>query len=414
MNKFIKVFFSQAFNSFFPLVIVAILLHISDKNNAAPIFIILNYSNIFLLFSDYSSNIRFLKDAMNMGGINKNPPVEIKENIRRYIGVKLLTLVVGFLPWLAICIFTPLLHFNLLASVLSYTFIISYNLNFYWIYAASNKEYYFIFSNLCSRLVLILLLLAFLHWQIDFTYLMCSTGLIVFIVSIVFFKRFCISHDITLYVDKSLFLESYKILKSDFKLVVNNSATMVPTICLGIFVGYIGNATQVVVYAVAEKVFLGIRTLLSISINSIYPVLCGMVNVPRNYIIKISSLFYFSVVGICVILLSSTTLLIHLFHLPVDYGDIFKSCLTYFILTIMSISLNVPFLLWQLVNNHMTSNRTSKAILSTAPIIVLFFFINLFTQNTVISLVKVLFASELLIAFVLLLLYKSRRPTFSS
>ena len=413
MSKFIKVFLSQAFNSFFPVLIVGILLHIANKNEAAPVFIILNFANIYLLFTDYSSNIRFLKSAMELGGIRVHPPAQIVRSVQHYLSIKIITLAIGFIPWVIICVVTPLLRYNLFASIIAYPFIIGYNLNFYWMYTVSNKEYFFILSNFASRLILVLFLFAFLHWQLSFTYLMFSAGLTVSLVSLGFFFLFCKKHRIRLSLGNSVFRESFQILREDVKLVLNNFSLMVPTISLGFFIGYINNPAQVVVYAFAEKLFLGFRTLLSISVNSIYPVLCAKKSLPKRYVQKLLLFFYTAVLAACAVTYLLHPLFIQYFHLNNSLSAVFKTCLFYFLLTIVVISINVPFFLWLMLHNQITTRRTSFFMSVTAVLILIVFLVQLALFNTVLSLVQSLLVAESLIVLTLLFLYKTRRPGFT-
>ena len=285
MKKFFRVFYSQIFNSFFPIIIIAILLKQSNNNNTASIFLLLNYANIYLLFSDYSSNTVFLKDALQIGGISS---VGISEKIilyiYNYIGIKIIILSVGFFLWVALCFLSPLLHQHIFSNIFAYIFIIGYNMNFYWLYMSSNKEYFFIISNFLSRLLFLVLLIFFIKYHFSFSYLMPLCGLGTLAISVLIFKRFCRIYNLHINFTLQHLKQSIQILKRDWPLVANSFLIMSPSTSLSIFIGFVKNSKYVIVYAFAEKIYMAIRALLGVFVNSAYPLICeeGSINTKKT------------------------------------------------------------------------------------------------------------------------------------
>jgi len=408
MKKFLRVFYSQIFNSFFPILLVAILISIKDKTNIAQIFLLLNFANVYLLFSDYSSNIHFLKEAMVVGGVQEKPHHSIIENINSYIGIKTIILSVGFIVWIILCFCIPLLHKNVFSSILSYSFIVGYNLNYYWIYISSKKEYFFIISNFISRIFFLLILLFFIWLKYDFFFLMPIIGICSIIIAWLFFKRFCSIYKIKTSFSFKNIGDSGKIIKRDLPLMSNTFLLMTPSNYLSIFIGYVKQTEHIIIYALAEKIFLAFRALLAVFINSIYPVFCGNRKMEKNKKRNIFILFYTAILLICVSIYFISPYLFPYFHLPKTQNGIFYQCLFYFLITIIVISINVPFFLWQLLHNEINSKKTFLYLLVSAVLITTCFITETVFNNGVIAIAQSVLIAESIIVVAFILLYNKK------
>lgn len=414
MKKFLKVFYSQIFNSFFPIIIVLILINISKKNDITTIFLLLNYANVYLLFSDYSSNIVFLKEAVTNGGVNKHTASSTIKNINAYIVIKWVVLGAGFFIWILLCLTSPILSIHFFSSLLSYTFIIGYNFNFYWIYISSSRELYFIISNLIARLLLLILLLTYLYFKINLYWLMPIVGVANIATSFLYFKKFCKKNNIEINLNKQVFIDATFILKRDLPVMANNFLLLSPTIFLSFFIGFIKNVHQIVVYSLAEKIFMALRGLLSVFTNSLYPVVCepNSLNKARKKTIFIT--FYALVLGGCLFIYLTSNLVVSIIKQPILNDPLFDKCLLYLLITIVITSINSPLILWLLIKNQIGAKRTFYCLLIASITIFIIFFLNSLLNNGVMAATQSVLFSEFLIVLTLFLLYqKNNSTTFS-
>ncbi len=411
MKKFLRIFYSQIFNSFFPIAIVAILINLKNKSDVAPIFLLLNFANVYLLFSDYSSNINFLKNAIAAGGIHETTAPSIIKDIEHYLGIKTIVFTIGFIAWVIMCSFIPLLHQNMVASICCYVFIIGHNLNFYWMYMSSNKEYLFIISNFFARLLLLLLLLLFIRFRFNLSYLMAFVGIGNTFLAILFFKNFCKRYNLKIGFTTTTIKESFTIIKKDAPLVVNSFLLMSPNTCVTIFIGYVKNTELVLVYGLAEKIFLAFRAMLGVFVNSIYPVFCSKEGVRRNKALLIFGGFYTCIALACAVVYFISPYLFNYFHLPASNNHIFYTCLFYLLATIVIISLNVPAFIWLLVKHQLNTAFATIVLLTTAIITLGFFIYNTVYNNGVISITQSVLMAEALVVLAFLTIYLFKRET---
>lgn len=405
MKKFLRVFYSQIFNSFFPIAIVAILINLKNKSDVAPIFLLLNFANVYLLFSDYSSNINFLKNAISAGGINHNTSPTIIKDIEHYLGIKTIVFSIGFIAWVVMCLYIPLLHQNMIASICCYIFIIGHNLNFYWLYMSSNKEYLFIISNFFARLLLLLLLLLFIKFQLNLSYLMAFVGIGNTIFAILFFKNFCKRYSLTISFNQTTIKESFTIIKKDAPLVVNSFLWVTPSTCATFFIGFVKNTELVLVYGFAEKIFLAFRAMLSVFINSIYPVFCSKEGVSRKRGLLIFGGFYICIIFCCIAVYLISPYLFQYFQHSKSNIYIFYSCLFYLLATIIIISTNAPIVIWVLLKNLLnTIFSTTILVISSITIIGIFFY-NIYFNNGVVAITQSLLLGEFLIVVAFIIIY---------
>ncbi len=398
MKKFFRVFYSQIFNSFFPVLVIAILLKLADSSKTAGIFLLLNFSNIYLLFSDYSSNIILLKDALQLGGINKgNVSEKIIADIESYIGVKIIILGLGYFIWVVLCFFVPQLSRNLLSNILAYSFIIGYNLNFYWLYMSSSKEYFFIISNFLGRLFFLLLLLLYIFCKANFFSLMPLAGLGTTLISLLIFKRFCTVYGFRVRLSKDTLQHAALIIKRDWPLVANSFLVMTPTTCLSVFIGFIKNTSHVLVYAFAEKIFMAIRALLAVFVNAVYPVVCQEGSVYTKKSVRILWFFYLAVAAGCMATYLLSPYIFRYLKQPYDFNELFTKCLVYFLLTVVMISINTRFFLQLLISNHFNDAKNFKWLLGAALCTVAVFAVDIYLNNNVVSVVQSVLTAETII-----------------
>lgn len=419
MRKFLKVFYSQLFNSFFPIALIAILLSLKNKNDIAYIFLILNFSNFYLLFSDYSSNVKLLQESMEHGGI-KNIPVHhtIVENIHAYIGIKAIFLSLGFIIWIFLCYSIPLLYEHFFSNCLAYTFIIGFNLNYYWIYISSNKEHFFVLSNFIARISVIVFLLIFIYLGYNLLYLMFWAGILAIITNTYIFKSFLRRFEINQRFDfQKIYSCSIKVIKRDYKFVTNNFLVMTPTNCINYFIGYINKTELILIYAFAEKIFFAIRALLSVFLSSLYPVFFQKSSMSKKKKILIFTLFYIAIFFVCTTtyFLPYKTLL-PILKIEIDLA-VFYPVMKYFIFTILVISLNVPFFLWLIVNNRINTNKTLAFLLIATICIIGVFIAYLKYDNHILSIAKSLLIAESLFALIFIALFmieRIKKPAFNN
>jgi len=414
MKKFLRVFYSQIFNSFFPILIVAILIGLKNKSDVAPIFLLLNFANVYLLFSDYSSNINFLKNAMAAGGIHQTTAPSITKDIEHYIGIKTIVFAIGFIAWIVMCFYVPLLHQNMLASICCYTFIIGYNLNFYWVYMSSSKEYLFILSNFFARLLLLLLLLLFIKLQCSLSYLMAFVGIGNTLMAILFFKNFCKLHQLKINFNLKTIQESVSIIKKDAPLVLNSFLLMSPNTCATFFIGYVKNTELILVYGLAEKIFLAFRAMLAVFVNSIYPVFCSKEGVSKSKAFQIFGGFYACIALACTGIYFISPYLLSYFHLAASSNHVFYTCLFYLLATIIAVSLNVPPFIWILLKHQLNTAFATVVLFITAIIVVGGFVYNTLYFNGVISVTQSLLIAESLVVVAFLVIYFTKRNATAS
>ena len=402
MKKIFRVFYSQIFNAFFPVIILLVLNKIIDKSGVSSVFLIINYSNFYLLFTDYSCNVIFLKEALQAGGITLNTHPSIIENINAYLSIKLLFLSIGFIIWIILCYFIPALHEHFLTNILSYTFIIGYNLNFYWVYMSSPKEFYFIVSNFLARLSLLILLLLFIFTKLNISWLMPVVGLLNIFICLIYFKKFCIKYFLRPKINNQTLKDAVSILKRDFNLMSSNFLLMTPTNCLYFFIGYVQNTNSIVIYGFAQQLFFGIRTLLSVFINSVYPGFCdNSISSKRKKQIFIA--FYTTIILGCLTLFFLESHIANFLHF--SNINIFISSLNYFILTLLILSVNVPFMLWGLLNNILYKKDTILYFTVASTIIVGVFAFNSAYYNSAINVAKSVCIAEAVLVFIFIISY---------
>ncbi len=409
MKKFLRVFYSQIFNSFFPILIISILINLKNKNDVALIFLMLNFANVYLLFSDYSSNINFLKNAIAAGGIHKNTASSIIKDIEHYLGIKTIIFTIGFIVWVIMCSVIPLLHQSMTASIFSYIFIIGHNLNFYWMYMSSNKEYLFIISNFFARLLLLLVLLLFIKFQLNLSYLMAIVGIGNTILAIEFFKSFCKRYNLKISFTQTTIIESFTIIKKDIPLVVNNFLLMSPSTCVTIFTGYVKNTELVLVYGLAEKIFLAFRAMLGVFVNSIYPIFCSKEGINRKKASLIFGGFYSSILFACLFIYFLSPYLLQYFHFPSSNNNLFYTCLFYLLATILIISINTPWFLWLLLKHQLNTSYSTIILFITSLIIIGVFIFNTIFFNGVVSITKSILIAETLVLLAYLVIYFTKR-----
>lgn len=411
MKKFLRVFYTQIFNSFFPILIVAILINLKNKSDVAQIFLMLNFANVYLLFSDYSANVNFLKNAIAAGGIHQTTATSIIKDIEHYIGIKTIVFFLGFVAWIVMCCYIPLLHQNMVASIFCYAFIVGHNLNFYWVYMSSSKEYLFIISNFFARLLLLLLLLLFIKLQFSLSYLMAFVGVGNTILAIFFFKNFCRRYQLKINFNFETIKESVTIIKKDAPLVMNSFLLMSPNTCATFFIGYVKSTESILVYGLAEKIFLAFRAMLGVFVNSVYPVFCAKEGVNRNKAFKIFSGFYACIALACASMYFISPYLLNYFHLPTSSNHTFYTCLFYLLATIIAISVNTPFFIWLLLKHQLNTAFATVVLLITSLIIVGGFIYNTTYNNGVISVTKSLLIAESLVVVAYFIIYITKEKS---
>jgi hypothetical protein len=385
---------------------------LKNKSDVAPIFLMLNFANVYLLFSDYSANVNFLKNAIAAGGIHETTAPSIIKDIEHYIGIKTIVFVLGFLAWVVMCLYIPLLHQNMVASIFCYAFIVGHNLNFYWVYMSSNKEYLFIISNFFARLLLLLLLLLFIKLQFSLSYLMAFVGLGNTILAILFFKSFCRRYKLKINFTLETIKESVTIIKKDAPLVMNSFLLMSPNTCATFFIGYVKNTALILVYGLAEKIFLACRAMLGVFVNSIYPVFCAKEGVSRNKAFKIFGGFYACVGLACTSIYFIAPYLLQYFHLPATSNHTFYTCLFYLLATIVAVSINIPPFIWMLLKHQFNTAFATVVLFFTALIVVGSFVYNTVYNNGVISVSQSLLIAESLIVTAFFIIYFTQRAKY--
>lgn len=409
MNKFLKVFISQGFNSFFPIVIVSILALLVAPADAATVILVLNFANIYLLFSDYSANIVFFKDAIDLGGISPNRVApQIVNNIQAYIGVKTVVLAAGFVLWIPLCYIIPQLRLHAFSNILAYAFIIGNNFNFYWIYMSSKKEYFFILSNFASRLFFVLILIMFITLQLSFFWLLAVSGLGALLINWLIFTRFCSVHRIHFNLSAGTLQTGVNVIKRDWALVANSVMIMTPTNCLSLFIGFVKNSSHIIIYALAEKIFFIMRTLLSVFVNSIYPMICRVGSVHHQRARRMFSLLYTLVALACAAIYFIAPQIFLWLKQPPAYLDLFSGCLLLMLLTIGIIAINTRFFLELLVTNQLNHSKNFKWLSAAAAATVGTFIISLVAGNSVFAIARALLISE---AIILMVFYWLSRQT---
>ncbi len=404
MKKIFRVFYSQLFNVFFPIVLLLILNRIINQSGVSSIFLLTNYANFYLLFSDYSSNIVFLKESLQHGGITNKTSSKTITNINTYLGLKLFFLTIGFFVWIVLCTITPALYDHFFISVLSYTFIVAYNLNFYWIYMSSSKEFYFIITNFISRLVLITSLLFCVYLKVTVTWVMPIVGFINVLICLAYFRKFCKYFAITLQINYQTILNAIQVIKQDFKLISGLILLMTPSNCLFLFLGYVKSTNTIVVFGFAQQIFFGIRSLLSIFINSIYPGLCNnTINKKRKN--QIFILFYVVIFLGCLILFFIKSEIGFFLKLSGPNMYILNTSLNYFIAAILVLSVNVPFMLWAMLHDILHKKKMVTLLLIASAVTIGVFLYHLMYENSAINIAKSVFIAEAAILITFILLY---------
>lgn len=412
MKKIIKVFYSQIFNAFFPIIILLILLKIKSNENVASIFLILNFANFYLLFTDYSSNIILIKESIQYGGISLQTHTKVIENINSYISVKFILLSFGFLVWIILCFVVPLLRENLVSNIFAYTFIIGYNLNFYWVYICSNKEYFYILSNFFARLALVLLLFLFVYFNLSIAWLMFIVGIINIGIALIYFNKFCKIFTIKYFFSIRNNQKGIAVLKRDYRLMLNNFLIMTPTNCLNFFVGYITNPASIIIYGFAEKIFYPLRSLFSVFINSVYP---SFSNVQFNKKVKqkIYVGFYIVVIVGCGIIYFLKPFIVQFLKFNVTESEIFITSLNYFLLTLLVLAINTPLTIYAMVND-MLLNKKLSIYLTICSILIIVGFVVSLNSNNITKLPFVLIFSELSIIICLAIITLNKKKIFIS
>ena len=330
----------------------------ADNSQTTSIFLLINFANIYLLFSDYSSNTILLKDTLQSGGVRKgNISEQLITDIASYIGVKAIVLFIGFFVWVALCLIVPQLKVHKLSNILAYTFIIGYNINFYWLYMTSDKEYFFIISNFFGRLFFLFLLVLFIFFKLNFFLLMPLVGVGSIAISILSFLRFCSVYSFKVNISIDTFKHAAFVVRRDWPLVANSFLIMTPTTCLSFFIGFIKNSSAVLVYAFAEKIFMAIRALLGVFVNSVYPVICQQGSIFTKRSKQILMAFYLAVVLGCIVTYLLSPIIFSYLHQPVEFNKLFTKCVEYFLLTTLAIGLNTPYFLQLLVTNHFNDKK---------------------------------------------------------
>lgn len=411
MKKIFKVFYSQIFNAFFPILIVVLLLKVKNNEDIASVFLIVNLSNFYLLFSDYSANIVLLKESLLLGGITDKSHSQVIDNINIYIAIKFLFLLFGFVVWIVLCFCIPVLYSNFGINILAYTFIIGYNLNFYWIYMCSNKEYFFIISNFFSRLSLLVLLLVFIYFSLNISSLMFIAGVFSTFITLLFFISFCNKYSIKYRLNKQTLKLGFAVIKRDFNLMSSNFLLMTPTNCLSIFVGYISNTATIAIYVVAEKIYYLIRSLLSIFINSVYPSFSSH-QVNKQQKATIYTAFYGAITLGCCILFFTENFIANFLHFNAAETIIFCKCLNYLLLAIIVLSLNVPLMIWAMSNDILLKHKMSLLLLVAAICILIFFVLAVSHYNSIVNIAKCGALAEALVALCFVIAYYKAKALF--
>lgn len=414
MKKFLRIFYSQIFNAFFPIIIVFLLLKMPKQDYTTSIFLIISFANIYLLFSDYSANISFIKNASQQGGIQLNKTAyTIVKNIHDYIGIKAIILGFGFIVWIVLCCIVPLLHDHIFSNILAYTFIIGYNINFYWVYISSHKEYFFVLSNFVSRLWLLITLLWFYFFNLNSFYLMPVAGLGSIAIAVLFFIRFAKLYNLHICFYKKELQDAWLVIKEDWWLVANSFLLMTPTTCLSLFVGFVQNPAFVIVYGITEKIFFGIRALLSVFLNSMYPVICNANDtLSKRKINILFGCFYVLLITGCVTLYLLSPLFTTYLKLMPEQATVFIKCLLYFLCTLIAISINIPFFLWLLIHNVMNKSKALIVFTASSFAVVLVYIINTFLNNDIVTISQSVFIAESIISIAFIILYKISTPSF--
>jgi len=394
---------------------VIILLKLKNKSEVAQIFLLLNFANVYILFSDYSANVHFLKNAIANGGISDTHTHQsILTDIGHYLGIKTIVFALGFLIWICICFNVPLLKQHILPSIFSYIFIIGHNLNFYWMYMSSKKEYLFILSNFMARLLLLLLLLLFIHFSWNLSYVMILVGIGNTLLGIFFYKNFCRIYQLKIDYTLTTIKDSIQVMKKDLPLVLNSFLLMSPSTCATFFIGFIKNTELVLVYGLAEKVFFAFRAMLGVFVNSIYPVFCDVNGVSKKKTFLIYGGFYVCVLVACASTYFIAPLILNYFHLPNTSNQTFYTCIYYFLATVVVISLNTPLFIWLLLKHQLNTSFATLILFIAAALVVAAFKVLIFLNNDVVFITQSLLASESIIIIAYLVVYFSKRKTASA
>jgi hypothetical protein len=231
------------------------------------------------------------------------------------------------------------------------------------------------------------------------------------ILAILFFKNFCKRYSLTIFFNQTTIIESFTIIKKDAPLVINSFLLMSPNTCVTFFIGYVKNTELVLVYGLAEKIFLAFRAMLGVFVNSIYPVFCSKEGVSRRRAFLIFGGFYTCLVLACVAVYFISPYLFSYFHLPASNNHIFYTCLFYLLATIIVISLNVPAFIWLLVKHQLNTAFATVVLFITAGITLGTFILNTVYNNGVISITQSVLVAEASVVVAYLVIYFAKRKS---
>ena len=233
------------------------------------------------------------------------------------------------------------------------------------------------------------------------------------IMAILFFKNFCKLHQLKIKFNLSTIKESISIVKKDAPLVMNSFLLMSPNTCATFFIGYVKNTELILVYGLAEKIFLAFRAMLGVFVNSIYPVFCSKEGVSKSKAFKIFGGFYACILLACISIYLISPYLLHYFHLPASSNHTFYTCLFYLLATIFAVSINTPLFLWLLLKHQLNTAFATLVLLITSAIIVGTFIFKTVYNNGVISVAESLLIAESLVVISYLVIYWIKRKKSS-
>lgn len=275
ISNFISISLLQLLNYALPLIIIPFLIRVIGTEKFGMVSLAQATMNFLFVLTDYGFNL----SATQAIATNKENPQKISEIFTSVFFAKILLLLLSFIILFLLITFNDKFKIESRLFLYSFTIVIGQTLFPLWYFQGIEKMKYIAIVISISKIIFTFFVFLFINQESDYLFvnLFMGIGLITGSVISLILTRNLISFRCSNLFKETFkrFIEGREIFLSSFAINLYISSN---TIILGLF----HNAIIVGYFAIAEKIFLGIRQLLSVIFQVTYPYICRLSKESHN------------------------------------------------------------------------------------------------------------------------------------
>ena len=264
-ENFISLGVLRIFTYIIPFITLPYLSRVLGVEKFGLVFFAQAFIEYFIMLTDYGFELSATKEV----AVNRHNKNNLSNIFNSVFIIKLFLFGISFLILLITIMLIPRLHDNWLVFVLSFLLVFGNVIYPLWLFQGIEKMKYITFLNICSKTIFLIFIFMFVKSKEDYLLVpifnalgFITSGLIGFIFAIKIAK-------IKLYLPKWNSIK--KQLKYSSEFFLSRASVTLFTSTNTFFLGLISNNTTVAYYVAADKIYFGLKVLITPVANALYP-----------------------------------------------------------------------------------------------------------------------------------------------